>query len=96
MRVNGLPSGRVGFVVTNGRRDLLVLDDADVDEYRGLLAAGWRVAAVRPICRSQVPRLLHTNPALQDVGAYSYTLVILEQPVAARTGGLITDLRRTA
>ncbi len=80
MKVTDLGPGRVGFVLTNGRNDLLVLEDGDKDEYQSLVAAGWKLVRLEPICRSQMPKLIHSRKELRDLGAYSYTLAILEEP----------------
>jgi hypothetical protein len=72
--------GRLGFIATNGLHDVLVIEGAQEDEYRDRIREGWRVVEVRPICRSLTPKLIHTNPALQNARVYSYTLVILEHP----------------
>jgi hypothetical protein len=95
MRVTDLGPGRVGFVLTNGHADLLVLEAGDQDEYRSLIAAGWRLVRLEPICRSQMPKLIHSRPELRTAGAYSYTLAILEAPRRPRTmPGWITSVRQ--
>lgn len=75
--------GRLGFVATNGLQDYLVIEGEFEDEYRRRINEGWRVAEVRPICRSINPKLIHTNPDLLKARAYSYSLVILEHPALA-------------
>lgn len=80
MKVTDLGPGRVGFVLTNGRSDHLILEEGDKDEYRGLIAAGWKLVRLEPICRSQFPKLIHTREDLLHASAYSYTLAILEEP----------------
>jgi hypothetical protein len=80
MKVTDIGPGRVGFVLTNGRADMLVLEDGDKDEYQSLIRAGWRLVRLEPICRSQLPKLHHNRKELQSLGAYSYTLAILEEP----------------
>lgn len=72
--------GRLGFIATNGLHDTVVIEGEQEDEYRERIREGWRVAEVRPICRSLTPKLIHTNPALQNARVFSYTLVILEHP----------------
>lgn len=72
--------GRLGFVATNGLHDHLVIEGRNADEYRQRLREGWRVAEIRPICRSINPKLIHTHPDLLKARAFSYTLVILEHP----------------
>ena len=73
--------GRLGFVATNGLQDYLVIEGgAQEDEYRQRLKEGWRVAEIRPICRSINPKLIHTHPELLKARAFSYSLVILEPP----------------
>lgn len=72
--------GRLGFVATNGLQDYLVIEGVQEDEYRRRIREGWRVAEIRPICRSITPKLLHTHPELLNARAYSYSLVILEHP----------------
>jgi hypothetical protein len=84
MKITDLGPGRVGFVLTNGRHDLLVLDEGDKDEYRSLVDAGWKLVRLEPICRSPVAKLIHKARELQDLGAYSYTLAILEEPKAPK------------
>ncbi len=74
-------SGRLGFVATNGLQDYLVIEGgAQEDEFSARIKEGWRIAEVRPICRSIMPKLLHTHPDLKNARAYSYSLVILEHP----------------
>jgi hypothetical protein len=75
--------GRLGFVATNGLQDYLVIEGEFEDEYRRRINEGWRVAEVRPICRSINPKLIHTNPELLKARAFSYSLVILEHPALA-------------
>ena len=77
-------SGRLGFVVTNGLRDLAVIDGEPEDEYRQRLREGWRIVFVRPICRSIDPKLAHTNPSLQGARVFSYTFIVLEHPSHAK------------
>ena len=76
--------GRLGFIATNGLHDTAVIEGVQEDEYRQRLREGWRVAEVRPICRSLTPKLIHTNPDLQGARVYSYVLVILEHPARRR------------
>lgn len=76
--------GRLGFVATNGVQDYLVIEGQLEDEYRQRIREGWRVAEIRPICRSIVPKLVHTHPDLIKARAFSYTLVILEHPALRR------------
>ena len=73
-------SGRLGFVATNGLQDYLVIEGQQEDEYRLRIKEGWRVAEIRPICRSINPKLIHSHPDLLKARAFSYTLVILEHP----------------
>ena len=75
--------GRLGFIATNGLHDAAVIEGEQEDEFRARLREGWRVAEVRPICRSLNPKLNHTHPGLAGARVYSYVLVILEHP--ART-----------
>ncbi|CAM2780932.1 hypothetical protein [Rariglobus hedericola] len=80
-------SGRLGFVATNGLQDYLVIEGQQEDEYRLRIKEGWRVAEIRPICRSINPKLIHSHPDLLKARAFSYTLVILEHPaLKAREG----------
>lgn len=72
--------GRLGFIATNGRHDMLVIEGVQENEYAARVREGWRVAEVRPICRSLVPKLVHSNEELRDTRVFSYTLVILEHP----------------
>ncbi len=72
--------GRLGFIATNGLHDAVVIDDGQQDEFRARVREGWRVAEVRPICRSLTPKLIHSHPGLRGARVYSYVLVILEQP----------------
>ena len=76
-------SGRLGFVATNGLQDYLVIEGQQEDEYRQRIREGWRVAEIRPICRSITPKLFHTHPELLKARAFSYSLVILEHPALA-------------
>lgn len=76
--------GRLGFIATNGLHDTVVIEGVQEDEYRARIREGWRVAEVRPICRSLTPKLIHTNPELQSARVFSYTLVILEHPARTR------------
>ena len=73
-------SGRLGFVATNGLQDYLLIEGQQEDEYRRRIREGWRVAEIRPICRSINPKLFHTHPDLQKARVFSYSLVILEHP----------------
>ncbi len=73
-------SGRLGFVATNGLQDYLVVEGQQEDEYRQRIREGWRVAEIRPICRSINPKLFHTHPDLLRARVFSYSLVILEHP----------------
>ncbi|MFA6286933.1 MAG: hypothetical protein WC661_06055 [Opitutaceae bacterium] len=73
-------SGRLGFVATNGLQDYLLIEGRQEDEYRRRICEGWRVAEIRPICRSITPKLFHTHPDLLKARAFSYSLVILEHP----------------
>ena len=75
--------GRMGFVATNGIQDYLVIEGQHEDEYRLRIREGWRVAEIRPICRSIHPKLIHTHPDLLKARAFSYSLVILEHPALA-------------
>jgi hypothetical protein len=77
--------GRLGFIATNGLCDCAVIDGEQEDEYRRRLREGWRIVAVRPICRSHVPKLVHTHPDLVNARAFSYTLVIMESPCTRKS-----------
>lgn len=81
--------GRLGFVATNGLHDYLVIEGGEREnEYRQRIREGWRVAEIRPICRSINPKLIHSHPDLVNARAFSYSLVILEHPaLAAREEG---------
>ncbi len=83
--------GRLGFIATNGVHDAVVIEGAQEDEFRARVKEGWRVAEVRPICRSLTPKLNHTHPGLSGARVYSYVLVILEHP--ARVCGARPDQR---
>jgi hypothetical protein len=72
--------GRLGFIATNGLHDCVVIEGEMEDEYRQRIREGWRVVAVRPICRCINPKLVHTHPDLLKARTFSYTLVILENP----------------
>jgi hypothetical protein len=76
-------SGRLGFVATNGLQDFLIIEGEHEDEYRRRIQEGWRVAEIRPICRSLHPKLIHTHPDLLQARAFSYSLIILEHPALA-------------
>ncbi len=75
--------GRLGFVATNGLQDYLVIEGECEDEYRQRIDEGWRIAEIRPICRSINPKLIHTHPDLLKARAFSYSLIILEHPALA-------------
>lgn len=75
--------GRLGFVATNGIQDYLVIEGEREDEYRQRIREGWKIAEIRPICRSINPKLIHSHPDLQKARAFSYSLVILEHPALA-------------
>lgn len=75
--------GRLGFIATNGLHDFVVIDGVWEDEYRQRISEGWRVAEVRPICRSLVPKLIHSRTELIGARVFSYVLVILEHPAKA-------------
>ena len=94
--------GRLGFVATNGIQDYLVIEGGEQeDEYRQRIKEGWKVAEIRPICRSINPKLIHTHPDLINARAYSYSLAILEHPalkareaaVAAKEGAAVAIKR---
>jgi hypothetical protein len=72
--------GRLGFIATNGLHDAVVIEGEQEDEYRTRIREGWRVAEVRPICRSLTPKLIHNHDGLRGARVYSYVLVILEHP----------------
>lgn len=72
--------GRLGFIATNGLHDTVVIEGVQEDEYRQRIREGWRVAQVRPICRSLTPKLIHTRGELAATRVFSYVLVILEHP----------------
>jgi hypothetical protein len=76
--------GRLGFVATNGLHDTVMIEGAQEDEYRQRIREGWRVAEVRPICRSLTPKLVHSREELRETRVFSYVLVILEHPARAR------------
>ena len=78
--------GRLGFVATNGLQDYLVIEGEYEDEYRLRIKEGWRVAEIRPICRTINPKLIHTHPELLKARAFSYTLIILEHPALKSPG----------
>lgn len=78
--------GRLGFIATNGLHDTVVIEGVQEDEYRQRIREGWRVAQVRPICRSLTPKLIHTRGELAATRVFSYVLVILEHP--SKTAGL--------
>lgn len=78
--------GRLGFIATNGLHDTVVIEGVQEDEYRQRIREGWRVAQVRPICRSLTPKLIHTRGELAATRVFSYVLVILEHP--SKTTGL--------
>jgi hypothetical protein len=77
--------GRLGFIATNGLHDTVVIEGAQEDEYRQRIREGWRVALIRPICRSLTPKLFHSRAELEGARVFSYMLVILERPGAADT-----------
>jgi hypothetical protein len=85
--------GRLGFIATNGLHDCAVIDGEQEDEYRRRLREGWHVVAVRPICRSHVPKLVHTHPDLVNARAFSYSLVILENPLHQKIAAHSAALR---
>lgn len=72
--------GRLGFIATNGLHDTVVIEGVQENEYRQRIREGWRVAEVRPICRSLTPKLFHSLEELQTTRVFSYVLVILEHP----------------
>lgn len=72
--------GRLGFIATNGLHDTVVIEGVQEDEYRQRIREGWRVAQVRPICRSLTPKLIHSRDELATTRVFSYVLVILEHP----------------
>ncbi len=76
--------GRLGFVATNGLHDTVVIEGEQEDEYALRIREGWRVAEVRPICRSLTPKLIHNRDELRGARVFSYVLVILEHPARAR------------
>lgn len=76
--------GRLGFIATNGLHDTVVIEGAQEDEFRARIREGWRVAEVRPICRSLAPKLIHTREELLRTRVFSYVLVILEHPARGR------------
>ncbi len=76
--------GRLGFIATNGLHDTVVIEGVQEDEYRERIREGWRVAEVRPICRSLTPKLFHSREELRDTRVFSYVLVILVHPAKSR------------
>lgn len=76
--------GRLGFIATNGLHDAVVIEGEQEDEYAQRISEGWRVAEVRPICRSLTPKLIHNREELRTARVFSYVLVILEHPARAR------------
>jgi hypothetical protein len=76
--------GRLGFVATNGLHDTVVIEGVQEDEYRARIREGWRVAEVRPICRSLTPKLFHSREELQGTRVFSYVLVILVHPAQVK------------
>lgn len=76
--------GRLGFIATNGLHDTVVIEGVQEDEFRARIREGWRVAEVRPICRSLTPKLIHSREELRQTRVFSYVLVILEHPARAR------------
>lgn len=76
--------GRLGFIATNGLHDMVVIEGEQENEYVARIREGWRVAEVRPICRSLTPKLLHTRDELRGARVYSYVLVILEHAAGKR------------
>lgn len=72
--------GRLGFIATNGLHDMVVIEGEQENEYLARIREGWRVAEVRPICRSLTPKLIHSRQELQGARVFSYVLVILEHP----------------
>jgi hypothetical protein len=72
--------GRLGFIATNGLHDTVVIEGVQENEYLARIREGWRVAEVRPICRSLTPKLIHTREELMGARVFSYVLVILEHP----------------
>lgn len=75
--------GRLGFIATNGLHDTVVIEGVQEDEYRQRIREGWRVAEVRPICRSLTPKLIHSRDELRGARVFSYVLVVLEHPARA-------------
>lgn len=86
--------GRLGFIATNGLHDMVVIEGQQEDEYRLRIQEGWRVAEVRPICRSLTPKLIHSRAELAGERVFSYVLVILEHP--ARTLAEKVEAQKTA
>lgn len=90
--------GRLGFIATNGMHDTVVIEGVQEDEYSQRIREGWRVAEVRPICRSLTPKLIHSRDELRGARVFSYVLVVLEHPAraaeakspATRAGGVKT------
>lgn len=76
--------GRLGFIATNGLHDTVVIEGVQEDEYRERIREGWRVAEVRPICRSLTPKLFHSREELRTMRVFSYVLVILVHPAQAK------------
>lgn len=76
--------GRLGFIATNGLHDAVVIEGEQEDEYAQRIREGWRVAEIRPICRSLTPKLIHTREELRGARVFSYVLVILEHPARTR------------
>lgn len=76
--------GRLGFIATNGLHDTVVIEGVQEDEYRLRIREGWRVAEVRPICRSLTPKLIHSSEEIRNARVFSYVLVILEHPAKTR------------
>lgn len=68
---------RKGFILTNGT-GCYIAQAEQKDEIAELLAAGWRVAVIRPICTSMAVKLNYLPPSVLDQKIYSYSLCVLE------------------
>ncbi len=86
--------GRLGFIATNGLHDTVLIEGAQEDEYRERIREGWRVAEVRPICRSLTPKLVHNAEELRGARVFSYVLVILAHPARERAEARGAERRR--
>jgi hypothetical protein len=89
---------RKGFLLTNGS-GCYIVNRQQRNDIEGLIASGWKIGAIRPICTSMLVKLKNLPPEILAQKVYSYSLCILELTTAEGapapatvTGEVITEV----